>query len=96
MKPWARRWYAAIWRDKPLRLRVAGEYRALATSKHLLADIAVRNHVFAPAPDAANLFAAGVAEGRRRAALEIFDLVRIDPRELAEVTVRQPRGDDDD
>lgn len=94
MKLWARLWYAGVWSDKPLRLRVAGEYRALATSKHLLADLAARNFVFAAAPDAKNLFDAGIAEGRRRAALEVLELTRIDPHELADMTVR-PRRDDD-
>ncbi|MFT4115430.1 hypothetical protein [Bradyrhizobium sp.] len=50
-----------------------------------LADIALRNNVFAPInePDAHK---AAIAEGRRQAALEIFKLANIDPATLFDRT----------
>lgn len=88
MKRWIGLWFAQVWSQSQLRLRVAGEYAAIRSSRHMLADIAMRNGVFAPGPDANNLFQAGIAEGRKRAALEILDMARVDPADLMDVTVR--------
>lgn len=96
MKRWMARWFPAVWPATAQRLRVAAEYAAMRDHRLMLADIAMRNFVFAAAPDAASLFDAGIAEGRRRAALEIFDAMRVDPQEIGALEVLilpRDRGD---
>jgi hypothetical protein len=93
MKPHLRKWFGVVWRDQVLRVRVAGEYSSLKASPHMLADIAARNFVFAHLPDDPHAMA--VAEGRRRCALEILQLARVDPGEIANVKFQlTTRGDD--
>jgi hypothetical protein len=95
VKLWIPKWYRRLYRDPIQRMRVAAEYRAMAGSRHMLADLAIRNFVYSPTPDTDNLFIAGINEGRRRAALEIFDMVNVDPHALGDVTVQPPtRGAD--
>lgn len=79
------RWFPVAWPDRMLRLRVAGEYASIASHRHMLADIAMRNFLFEPAPDGADL---AIIEGRRRAALEIFQMARVNPADIADVSVR--------
>lgn len=80
------RWFATVWPKANRRWVVLQGYRALADSyKDTLADIAVRNYVFAP-NHAANDREAWIAEGRRQCALEIFKLAHIDPATLFERT----------
>jgi hypothetical protein len=90
MKAWVRAWYFSIWPQRTQRFALAGEYRALAGSKYLLTDIAVRNHVFRAGPAAQNLYEAGIAEGRRRAAIDIIDMSRVDPMEIASIEIQLP------
>jgi hypothetical protein len=82
-------WFSLVWRDQVLRMRVAGEYNSLKTSPHMLADIAARNFVFAALPDEPHAMA--IAEGRRRCALELLELARVDVREIAEVKLSLPK-----
>lgn len=98
MRQWVARWFWGAWQDKQRRFRVAGEYAALATSDHLLADLCIRNRVFLPTepvPGAPplTLFDVGVAEGRRQCVLEILELARVDPRAIAELEVQPARGE---
>jgi hypothetical protein len=88
MKPLLKNWFAEKWQQATMRLRVAGEYNALRGSKHMLADIAARNHVFSELPNDPHLMAIG--EGRRRAALEILELARVDIQEIAQVRFTIP------
>lgn len=83
MTPLLRTWFAKVWPQGQMRLRVVGEYAALKSSPHLLADIAARNFVFQPLPEDPHRMA--ICEGRRRAALEILELAKVDPRGLADV-----------
>jgi hypothetical protein len=92
MQRWVGKWFGAVWPDAVQRRRVAAQYAALAENKLLLADIAARNYVFAPAPGAENLFEAGIAEGRRRAALEIIELAGADPSDVPVAHLIPPRG----
>jgi hypothetical protein len=85
---WAKRAFR-MWPDELQRTRLAGEYAQMRGAKLMLADLCQRNHVFTPGPDSADLFAAGVAEGRRRAVLELLQLTRIEPMALAEVNRRR-------
>lgn len=92
IKEWAA-WALTMWPNAAQRMQVAGEYAALQRSQHLMADLALRNHVYAPGPDVDNLYAAGVAEGRRRVVLEIFKLARIDPQAVARLHRAKSVGD---
>ena len=85
---WAKRAFR-MWPDELQRVRLAGEYAQMREAKLMLADLCQRNHVFRPAPDSENLFEAGIAEGRRRAVLELLQLTRIEPMALAEVNRRR-------
>lgn len=86
------KWFPIAWPDRMLRLQVAAQYAALAQSKELLADIAMRNFLFEGAPDNANL---AIIEGRRRAALEIFQMARMRPQDVADIGVKINRGGND-
>jgi hypothetical protein len=79
------KWFPVAWPDRTLRLRVAGEYQTLAACRYMMADIAMRNFLFEPAPEGADL---AIIEGRRRAALEIFQMARVNPADIADVGVR--------
>jgi hypothetical protein len=80
---WAKRAFR-MWPGELQRMRLAAEYAQLRNSKLMLADMCQRNFVFRPGPDSDSLFLAGVAEGRRRAVLELLQLTRLDPMALAE------------
>ena len=68
---------------------VAG-YRALGiTHRHVLADIALRNHVFNDAPAASELELA-IAEGRRRCAVEIINLANCNFDQLWALIEKKP------
>lgn len=81
-------WFAKVWPQNAMRLRVAGEYAALKGSLHMLADIAARNHVLSDLPNDPHLMP--IAEGRRRAALEILELARVRVEEIAQVKFTIP------
>ncbi|HLH50797.1 MAG TPA: hypothetical protein VE993_01585 [Stellaceae bacterium] len=91
MKAWISRWFAVAWPDRFFRQQVAAEYAAIGAKA--LADIAMRNFLYEPAPsnDPDEIM---IIEGRRRAAREIFDLARINPADLADIQVRLPQGAD--
>lgn len=72
-----------LWPSRMQRVQIAGEYAQLSRSPQMLADLCKRNHVFGPAPDVDSLYQAGIAEGRRRAVLELLALSRINPQELS-------------
>ncbi len=69
-------WFWQMWPTRARRHTAMSGYRGIP--EETLADIALRNYVFAPAPAAGDLFGAGVNEGRRLAALEIFKNARMD------------------
>lgn len=84
-------WFLQIWPFAQRRAEVIRGYRVLGSScRATLADIALRNHVFAEAPPAADLFGAGITEGRRRAALEIFKIANINHEQLWELIEKKP------
>lgn len=86
-------WFGQIWPFPQRRAEVLRGYRVLGSScRATLADIALRNHVFGEAPPAADLFNAGVAEGRRRAALEVFKLCNINHEQLWELIEKKPEA----
>ena len=85
-----REWFRQLWPTSSRRHAVLSGYRAIGMQHEAtLADIALRNYVFAPAPAAADLFAAGIAEGRRQAALEIFKLAHTNVDQLWELIERK-------
>lgn len=55
-----------------------------------LADIALDNFVFSSAPAAPDLYHAGIAEGRRQCALEIFQRCSVNPQLLWELVEQRP------
>lgn len=80
------RWFAAIWPNAQRRWVIINSYRALGTHhKEMLADIALRAGAFAPNRET-DPFQAGVVEGRRQTALEIFKLARMDHDKLFELS----------
>lgn len=81
-------WFASTWRDVQKRFRVMGEYHALGNSPYLLADIALRGHVFHSGPPAGNPCTDAWNAGRRSLALEILELARTDPNELFDLVER--------
>jgi hypothetical protein len=88
-----REWFRQFWPFAAGRAAALAGYRALgAQHKHTLTDIALRNYVFHPAPPAADLHAAGVAEGRRQCALEIFKLAHINHDQLWALVEKKPEG----
>lgn len=86
-----REWFLQIWPDAQRRNAVVGQYASLRhTHPLMLADFALRNGLFQDRADAPDLFAAGVAEGRRRAALELFKLTKTPPEQLFDLVERKP------
>jgi len=77
-------WFRQMWPTAARRHAAMAGYRALGQQhEETLADIALRNHVFSECPDQ-------VAEGRRRAALEIFKLAKIDLDRIWDAIERKP------
>jgi hypothetical protein len=80
------RWFASIWPDQQRRWTIINGYRAFgANHPTVLADIALRNNVFAPIREN-DAHKAAIAEGRRQCALEIFKLANVDPVTLFGLT----------
>lgn len=76
-------WFRQVWPTAARRSAVLEGYRTLGTQlRPTLTDIALRNYVFADAPDQ-------VAEGRRRCALEIFKLANTDIDQLWELVEKK-------
>lgn len=79
-------WFRTVWGDEQRRMEVIRGYIAFGDKfKSTLADIALRNNVFAPIRETTDREAA-IAEGRRQCALEIFKLANIDHLALFEMT----------
>lgn len=75
-----------FWPDLNQRRQLVLEYQRLAGMKTLLADIAKRGGVFtAGQVPAGDLFAAGIAEGRRQIALELIRTAGTNPATLQSV-----------
>lgn len=85
-------WLRQAWPNVQKRAHVVDGYRALGLNRLLLADIALRGSVFDAHPAVANLYEAGVAEGRRQMALEIIRLCDADPALLLGVIERKSTG----
>jgi hypothetical protein len=78
------------WPFADARGAVLDGYRALgSTHRHVLADIALRNHVFHDTP-AGDATALAIAEGRRRCALEIFQLATCSGGALYDLIEKKP------
>jgi hypothetical protein len=88
------RWFANIWPDSQRRWVIINGYQAIGKAHpSVLADIALRNNVFAPIRES-DPHKAAIAEGRRQCALEIFKLANMDPAALFELTqVNRRTGD---
>lgn len=86
-------WFAAMWPDNQRRWVIINGYQAFAANHPaVLADIALRNNVFAPIRERDPHLAA-IAEGRRQCALEIFKLANIDPATLFARTQVDRKGE---
>ena len=83
-------WFNAAWPSRERRSRLAAEYRALAELDNVLADIGLRGSLWNTAPGNLTLFDAGVFEGRRQMALELFRICKTDPA-LIFSTIEAPR-----
>lgn len=82
------RWFAAIWPNARRRWVIINQYRGLGTHhKEMLADIALRNNVFAPNREDSDRMA-WIAEGRRQCALEIIKLAHARHDELYVLTLK--------
>jgi hypothetical protein len=88
------RWFASIWPDSQKRWAIINGYRVIGVNHpNVLADIALRNNVFAPIRES-DPHRCAIAEGRRQCALEIFKLANIDPATLFDRTqVDRKSGD---
>ena len=75
-------WFRTAWRNEGHRAAVLSDYAKVAILRHFLADLALRGSVFAPLPPAKDLYAAGIAEGRRQLALETMRIAGTDPATL--------------
>lgn len=84
-------WLRQVWPNPDKRRALVESYRALGLNKTLLADVALRGGVFAAQDAPANLFEAGVNEGRRQMALEFLKLAGTDPELLLAHVESKPR-----
>jgi hypothetical protein len=79
-------WFRAMWPNAQRRWVIINSYRAIGQAHpSVLADIALRNNVFAPIREN-DPHKAAIAEGRRQCALEIFKLANVDPVTLFDLT----------
>lgn len=82
-------WFRQTWLVVAKRFTVLAQYRAIGN--YAMADIALRGFVYSDFPDAkGDVFAAGIAVGRRQLALEILELKRADPNVLFELIEVKP------
>jgi len=86
-------WLKGAWKQPGHRAQVITEYAALMPMRHVLADIALRGAVFSVPPPPADLFQAGVNEGRRQMALETIRLAGTDPAVLQQLCFEPVRKD---
>jgi hypothetical protein len=81
-------WFSQIWPNNGR--AVIADYISIGQGHpHFLADIAQINHVFDPYPPSSDVLAVGIAEGRRRAALEIIKKCQLRPEELFQYIERK-------
>lgn len=79
-------WFRNMWPDDQRRWVIINGYQAFGKNHPtVLADIALRNNVFAPIRER-DEHAAAIAEGRRQCALEIFKLANVNPSDLFALT----------
>lgn len=91
------KWFQQMWPFDQGRRAVLAEYAGLGGSKYLLADIALRGHVWSVAPRAAgDVFQDGVNEGRRQLANEIIRLANERPDRLWGFVAKKPAPRDGD
>lgn len=76
------RWFAQAWPYSNARRAVLAEYGQLKRLPLLMADMGMRGGLWSDPGAVANLYAAGVAAGRRQMALEIFRICEADPKQL--------------
>lgn len=88
LKGWMLTWFPVAWPDRMRRVQVAAQYRDIG--KEALADIAMRNFLFEPFP---RQFDPQYCIGRRDAALEIFQMARVDPRDVGDISVTTQGAD---
>ena len=89
-----RAWFLTLWPNKARRLRVLESYIALKKMPELLADIALRGGLMAPAaPPDTTPYQGGVLEGRRQVATEILKLAGEDFESLYRIVERPQQGD---
>lgn len=87
-----RRLFRERWPTQAKAQDVVRSYAAIGQQhRGFLTDIALDNHVLSAGPPASNLYEAGLAEGRRRCALEIFQRCSVNPQLLWEL-VEQRSG----
>lgn len=78
-------WFRQMWPEAQRRWLALQGYRSLQMHPSTLADIALRNNVFAPIREGTPHMAA-IAEGRRQCALDIIKLANMDAATLFEQT----------
>lgn len=83
--------FGQTWPFTPGKMALTADYQALRSMPHLLADIALRNYVFAPIPEQKSAYGAGIAEGRRQCALELIKLSTLDHAALWNVIEAKPK-----
>lgn len=77
--------FRQFWPSVPGKRSVYAGYLALKAHPQTLADIAMRNYVFADPPKGLSDRDGAILEGRRQCALEIVRLSRLDPATLWDV-----------
>ncbi len=87
-------WFQSAWRASSDRRQVLAEYAQLGRMRLLLADIALRGGVFRPIPAAADLYQAGIAEGRRQLALELIRTAGTEPALLQKICFQPVKAED--
>jgi hypothetical protein len=75
-----RKWFLEAWPFADERVALAGEYQAMKHLTLALADIGLRASLWDNPPPPASVYEAGVNDGRRQLALEIFRICEADPR----------------
>ncbi len=85
------RWFHQAWPFPHGRAAVLSEYGRLNNLPLVLTDIGLRGGVWAPQPNVQNLYQAGWNEGRRAFALELFKIVKADPKTLYGYVPEKPK-----
>lgn len=85
------RYFRQFWPFDDARAAVIAGYQRLARDKLLLADIGLRGGVWTGGRPGLSVFDAGVQEGRRQLAIEIWRCCRADPADLFGHVPKKPR-----